>query len=78
MSVRANGDVVACCYDLTSQLTLGNVLRDDLADIWNGERYLRLRQEIATRVYNPTCGNCNTVRRRMLIVPKPEVKARLR
>jgi radical SAM protein with 4Fe4S-binding SPASM domain len=78
MTVRWNGDVVACCYDLTSELLLGNIMQDDLVDIWNGERYLQLRQSLATKKYVPTCENCNVVRQNVLLYPRPEVLARLK
>jgi len=35
ITIHWNGDVVPCCYDLTSQLVMGNVLEKDIADIWN-------------------------------------------
>ena len=62
VTVRWNGDVVACCYDLTSQLVMGNVLQDDLETIWNAPSYLGLRGGIATRHYPGICDNCNVVK----------------
>jgi radical SAM protein with 4Fe4S-binding SPASM domain len=77
MTIRWNGDVVACCYDLTSQLVMGNVMNEDLADIWNGESYLKLRKSLATKNYVPTCDNCNVVKRNVFIYPNSSVIARL-
>jgi radical SAM protein with 4Fe4S-binding SPASM domain len=62
ISVRWNGDVVACCYDLTSEYVLGNVLRDDLEAIWNGPKYLHLRESIDRKEFVDLCNNCNVVR----------------
>lgn len=46
--ILANGDVVPCCRDPKGQHVMGNLLRQDLADIWNGERYLAFRRSILT------------------------------
>ncbi|MDB5099449.1 MAG: hypothetical protein JWM80_3870 [Cyanobacteria bacterium RYN_339] len=70
VTIRAEGDVVACCYDLTSRLVLGNILETDLAEIWNGPGYLGLREGIATKSYPSPCDNCNTVRRNAYLVPR--------
>lgn len=46
ITIRASGEVVPCCYDLTSQLVMGNVMQDSLAQIWNSPAYLELRRQI--------------------------------
>ena len=38
MTVKANGDVSACCADWSGKLYLGNVMRESLLDIWNGQK----------------------------------------
>jgi len=70
LTIRWNGDVVACCYDLTSQLVLGNVLRESLDEIWNGPGYQSLRKRIAERDFPHPCVNCNEVRPGMYLRPK--------
>ena len=42
MTIRANGDVVACCYDITSGYVLGNVISESLENIRNGKRCKRV------------------------------------
>lgn len=44
LAVRANGDVVPCCYDLGSELVLGNIRENSLLKIWQGETISRLRE----------------------------------
>lgn len=44
MYIRASGDVVLCCMDWRRQSVLGNVRRQRLRDIWNGETYRHIRQ----------------------------------
>lgn len=77
LTIRANGDVVPCCYDLTSRLVMGNVLEKSLDDIWNGEPYLRLRRGIKERSYESICKDCNTVRPRVFLTLQPDVRERL-
>jgi radical SAM protein with 4Fe4S-binding SPASM domain len=61
VTVRWNGDVVPCCYDLTSQMVMGNLVAQPLADIWNGPRYLALRQAIAQGRPPALCQGCNVL-----------------
>ena len=62
ITVRSNGDIVPCCYDLTSQLVMGNVMDDELYSIFNGAKYRELRASIREKNYISSCQNCNTVR----------------
>lgn len=76
MTVRWNGDVVPCCYDLTSRCILGNIHQDDLMTIWNNNQYQRLRQSIATMNFIPICADCNVVKQNVYLTFKPEVMAK--
>lgn len=76
LTVRWNGDVVACCYDLTSKLVLGNICDSTLEKIWEGERYRVLREEIHGRRFNELCGNCSVVRQNAYLVLRPEIRDR--
>jgi radical SAM protein with 4Fe4S-binding SPASM domain len=71
LTVRWNGDVVACCYDLTSQYILGNIHHNNLESIWNNERYLQLRQSINEMSFMPPCSTCNVVKPNAYLVLKP-------
>lgn len=62
MTIRADGSVVACCYDLTSQLIMGSIADSSLLDIWNGDNYVNLRSSIFNRQYKSICNNCATVK----------------
>ncbi len=44
--VASNGDVVACCRDLRRQTVLGNLMRQKLTDIWNGQAFIELRKNL--------------------------------
>ena len=62
LTVRWNGDVVPCCFDLTSQIVLGNVMDDSLENIWAGEQYARFREDFKQGNYHPLCADCAFVR----------------
>jgi MoaA/NifB/PqqE/SkfB family radical SAM enzyme len=49
MSIRWNGEVVPCCYDITSEYVIGNINTTSLKDIWNNERYRAIRRSIHER-----------------------------
>jgi radical SAM protein with 4Fe4S-binding SPASM domain len=49
LSVKVSGEVYACCWLSKS---LGNVLHQSIEEIWNGERYQRLRASIADGSYS--------------------------
>jgi radical SAM protein with 4Fe4S-binding SPASM domain len=68
ITIRANGDVVACCYDITSCYVLGNIKETPLEKIWNNERYRTLRRSIKDKKYLPLCQNCEVVRPQQLLI----------
>ncbi|MDB9891210.1 radical SAM protein [Alphaproteobacteria bacterium] len=70
ITVRANGDVVPCCYDLTSKLVMGNVLDTSLLDIWNSENYNKLRDSIHNKKFISICKTCAVVNPRINLVQR--------
>jgi len=58
ISIRSNGDMVVCCYDLVSKMPMGNVLETSIEDIWNSKRYQDVRKAIDE--FNPPelCKGC--------------------
>lgn len=61
ITIRWNGDVVPCCYDLTSQMVMGNILQEEPEQIWNNQRYQKLRQDITEWRPPELCRNCPVV-----------------
>lgn len=59
ITIRWDGTVVPCCYDLTSRSPMGNILDEDLETIWNNVKYKELRESILS--FNPPalCQGCN-------------------
>jgi len=75
ITVRWNGDVVPCCYDLTSKLIMGNVKNSMLIDIWNNNKYNVLRSSIANRNHISICKKCSVVNNKRYLIPKWESKS---
>jgi radical SAM protein with 4Fe4S-binding SPASM domain len=71
VTVRWNGEVVACCYDLTSMYVLGNVNETPLGEIWNNKKYVGLRRSIASGRFIPMCDRCAVVRPRVYLTLRP-------
>lgn len=61
MVIASNGDVVVCTRDLQHKTILGNLFNEDLASIWNGQKFQNFRKALANR--NPqaikACENCD-------------------
>ncbi len=63
MYVTANGNVLPCCIAPFSTrdyrgIVLGNVFREPLADIWNGERYRAFRRRLLSAAPEECCSGC--------------------
>jgi len=70
ITIRWNGDVVSCCYDLTSKLVMGNLVRQALDEIWNGARYRALRSAIDQRKPPELCKGCNVIYEEKYLYPQ--------
>ena len=60
LSVKVNGDVCLCCFDVLSKVVFGNVREKSLKEIWESE--LRVRyEEMHSKFMGekmPLCGEC--------------------
>lgn len=45
-AVFSNGDVVPCCRDPKGEHVMGNLLKQDMSDIWNNEKYRAFRRAV--------------------------------
>ncbi|MBU3126667.1 radical SAM protein [Clostridium tagluense] len=70
ITIRANGDVVPCCYDLTSEYIIDNISNNDLQSIWNSEKYNNIRKSICDKDYIDLCNNCNIVKNKKFLIKK--------
>ncbi len=70
MTVLWNGTVVPCCNDYNGKLILGDLKKQTLSEIWNGQGMQSLRKEfISNTVKNPLCRHCDKLR-----VPREQIK----
>ncbi len=60
MSVNSDGSVSLCFLDWARKLPIGDVRRESLTEIWNGDAMFehRLAHLRGRRRENPTCGSC--------------------
>lgn len=63
LAIRSDGAVSPCCVDWVGGTNLGNILNENIQDIWNGERMYQFRkmQLENRRCENPSCRNCELV-----------------
>jgi radical SAM protein with 4Fe4S-binding SPASM domain len=70
ITIRHDGNVVPCCYDLTSKLIMGNIYDNRLEEIWNNEKYQALRKFIRNKKYVSICANCAVVKPPKYLIPR--------
>ena len=61
MTIRYNGDVVPCCYDIMGKCVMGNITKLGIDDIWNGPAFLAFRLAVSKKEYLPMCSDCNKI-----------------
>lgn len=70
ITIRSNGDVVPCCYDLISKLVLGNTNTSNLKNIWNNMAYIKLRKSIDEKKFYSIYTSCSVVNKSNYLVLK--------
>ncbi len=60
LAIQSDGKVVCCCVDWSRHTLVGDVTRESLMDVWNGEslRKLRILHLSGRRFENEACKNC--------------------
>jgi len=63
ISIRWDGTVIPCCYDLSNEQPMGKFPEKSLDGIWNGDEYMRLRQShISGKLPEaPLCLGCSSL-----------------
>ena len=59
--VHWDGTIQKCCNDWTNSEIFGNIETDNILDIWNGEAFKELQNNLlqGNRRYSKTCSMCN-------------------
>jgi len=45
MTIKSNGEAAECVEDFNNEIILGDVKKESLYDIWNGEKYRKFRED---------------------------------
>ena len=63
LSVGWDGRILGCCGDLNGMVTLGDVHKDRLEDVWNGEKLIEMRRLHLRAKFRdiPLCRDCDVV-----------------
>jgi radical SAM protein with 4Fe4S-binding SPASM domain len=61
MLIHYNGDVPVCCWEPSGKTYLGNVFKDGIKGVWEGEKFKRVRYYHETDQFDkvPFCKECN-------------------
>lgn len=55
LSINSSGDAILCCNDYNFDYIYGNILEQDLAEMWHSEKHV----ETIDRAYNNICTKCS-------------------
>jgi radical SAM protein with 4Fe4S-binding SPASM domain len=59
ITIRCDGSVVPCCYDLLGKAVQGNILDDNIFSIWDSGEYVRFRKDVSSDSPPPRiCQDC--------------------
>lgn len=62
MVVRPDGKISLCCNDATGKVTMGDLTKDTLINVWTSEEYYNVRKNlIRNRNLNYLCKDCDIV-----------------
>ena len=64
MQILSNGKAVPCCYDYNGQIVLGDLTKESIYEVWNGEKYKNFRALHREQRFEkiPLCNNCDKLR----------------
>jgi len=64
MVILHDGRVVICCLDYNGAQVVGDVRKNTIEEIWNGEQYRKIRKNFKKLRYEnyPICMQCNLIR----------------
>lgn len=61
MMIASDGTVYPCCVDYDGTMSMGKYPEQSLLEIWNGEKFKKLRNELRNNIFNSnTCKNCTS------------------
>ena len=57
-AIKSNGEVAMCTEDYNNEIILGDIKKDSLIDIWNGEKYTNFRKTHFDKKTGDSCNMC--------------------
>ncbi len=61
LMVASDGTVFPCCVDYNAEMPMGNVQKESLLEIWNGETFKTLRADLRAGVFrSAACKSCTS------------------
>ncbi len=67
LTIWSNGNITPFCCFHDLKLPLGNIYEDTLKNIWTGEKMRQIREQLASKRFNPVCQKCLYFRDKDLI-----------
>jgi len=67
LTIWANGNITPFCSFHDLKFSFGNIHKDTLKSIWNGEKMKQIREQLASKRFNPVCQKCLYFRDKDLI-----------
>lgn len=58
LSVWADGMITPCCSFLGKEMALGNIYKQSLGEVWQGDKIKEIRAQIANKQLNVVCQKC--------------------
>lgn len=58
--VRHSGLAVLCCEDYLSKVVIGDTAKEEIMDIWNSEKFNKIRRNLINERRKGICSKCNT------------------
>lgn len=69
ITILSNGNVVPCCYDIMEEVVFGNILEENVFQIWGKQNFLEYRKSIKLNKIEKLklCLKCINVQERYLV-----------
>lgn len=62
MVVRPDGKIGLCCNDALGTMTLGDLTKEFISDVWHGEKYYEIREKISKGRHDiALCQGCDSL-----------------
>jgi radical SAM protein with 4Fe4S-binding SPASM domain len=80
LTILVDGDTALCCFDYEGKINLGNVKEHSIKEIWNGEKRLKILENLNKRKFKelPLCSDCDFINHniitRQILKTEPKIR----